>query len=310
VVADARRKAIEAKQNMEAALARIRAEEERRRQEEEQRRLVEQLRREEEAQRALAEARKRAVREQFFRSPAYAQMKSQADSLVQSLELDLAMEDSAWRAISKSSDAGAGLLAILIRMEAAMTGQDVSADVVRVQIELDTDMIGETSALRAVSKKDGAFLDLLGIWCKVMEKNHPGLYAPFTRVRHGLSLAMITEDSAYRAQSAHLQTCMMVLQNIVVAQGFKTQADKIVSDTRLANITETSAIRSATANAEACMELVLLLVEQRDKAAAASIRRDVVLKIVGDDSAVRAHYTYKKSLARGIHILITSPGSP
>jgi hypothetical protein len=310
VVAEARRKATEAKQKVEAALARIRAEEGRRRQEEEQRRLAEQWRRDEEAQRALAEARKRAVREQFFRSPAYAQMKSQADSLVQSLELNLVVEDSAWRAISKSSDAMARLLAILLRMEAAMTGQDVSADVLRVLTELDTDMIGETSAIRAVFKKDRAFLQLLGVWCKVLEKDHPGLCASFTQVRQELSLAMITEDSAYRAQSAHLRTCMIVLQGIVSAHGFKAQADKIASEACLANIAETSAIRSATNNAEACMDLVLLLVEQRDKTRAAGLRRDVVLKTMGDDSAVRAHYAYKKTLARGLHILITSPGSP
>ena len=204
VVAEARRKATEAKRNVEAALAQIRAEEERRRQEEEQRRLAEQRRREEEAQRALAEARKRTVREQFFRSPVYAQMKSQADLLVQSLEIDLVAEDSAWRAISKTSDTAAGLMAVLVRMEAAMTGQDVSADVILALTELDTDMIGETSALRAVFKKDRAFLQLLGVWCKVLEKDHPGLYASFARARQDLSLAMITEDSAYRTQSAHL----------------------------------------------------------------------------------------------------------
>ena len=310
VVVESLSKATATKQNLETSMARLRAEQARRRQAEEERRLAEQRRQEEEAQRALAEARKRAVREQFFRSPAYAQMKSQADSLVQSLELNLALEDSAWRAISKSSDAGAGILAILIRMEAAMIGQDVSADVARVQTELDADMVGETSALRAVSKKDQAFLGLLGIWCKVLEKDHPGLCASFAKARQDLSLAMITEDSAYRAQSAHLRACMIVLQDIVAAQGFRSQADKIVSEARLANSAETSAIRSAMTNAEACMNLVLLLVEQRDKTRAAGLHRDVVLKTVGDDSAVRAHYAYKKTLARGLHILITSPGSP
>jgi len=309
VVVQSLSKASATKQNLEASMARVRAEQERRRQAEEQRRVAEQRRREEEAQRALAEARKRAVREQFFRSPAYAQMKLQADSLVQSLELDLVAEDSAWRAISKSSDAGAGLLAILIQMEAAMTGQDVSADVARVQTELDTDMIGETSALRAVFKKDRAFLGLLGIWCKVLEKDHPGLCASFGKAQQDLLLAMITEDSAYRAQSAHLRACMIVLQDILAAQGFKSQADKIVSEARLANIAETSAIRSAMNNAEACMNLVLLLVEQRDKTRAAGLHRDVALNTVGDDSAVRAHYAYKKTLARGLHILIASPGS-
>jgi hypothetical protein len=310
VVAEARRKATEVKQNVEAALARIRAEEERRRLEEEQRRLAEQRRREEEAQRALVEARKRTVREQFFRSPAYAQMKSQADSLIQALELDLTLEDSAWRAISTSSETAARLMAILVRMEAAMTGQDVSADVIRVLTELDTDMLGETSALRAVFKKDRAFLQLLGVWCKVLEKGHPGLCASFIQARQDLSLAMITEDSAYRAQSAHLRTCIIVLQDILAAHGFKTEADKIASEARLANIADTSAIRSAMNNAEACMDLILLLAEQRDKTKAAGLHRDVMLKTVGDDSAVRAHSAYKKTLARGLHILITSPGSP
>jgi len=74
----------------------------------------------------------------------------------------------------------------------------------------------------------------------------------------------------------------------------------------LANIAETSAIRSAMTNAEACMDLVLLLVAQRDKAAAASIRRDVVLKVVGDDSAVRAHFAFKKAMAKGLYALVTA----
>jgi predicted RNA-binding Zn-ribbon protein involved in translation (DUF1610 family) len=306
VVTEARRKAIGSKQNVEAALGRIRAEEERRRQEEEQSRLAEQLKREEEAQRALAEAQSRAAREQFFRSPTYAQMKSQADSLFQSLELDLAPEDSAWRAISKSSEAAVDLLGIVVRMEAAITGQDVSAEIVRVQTELSTDMVGETSAIRAIFKKDRAFLDLLGVWCKVLEKNHPGLCVSFTKAQYDLSLAMVAEDSAYRAQSAHLEACMVVLQNILVAEGFKLQADKVVSAAHLANVADTSAIRAATMNAEACVGLVLLLVEQRDKAAAANIRRDIVLSIVGEDSAVRAHSTFKQATAKGLYTLVTA----
>jgi len=306
LVAQSRASAMEAKGSLESALIQARAEEGRRRQEEEQRRLVEERRRAEEAQRAAAEARQRKDRERFAKSAAYVEIRTQADSIMKSLESGLLLEDSAWRAISKSSEAATGLLGLLVRMEGAMAGQDVTADVSRAKLEMLKDLIGEDSALLAIHIKDRAFLDTLGTWCRVLEKNHPGLCASFQKTRQAVLLQMISENSAYRAQSAYLSACSAVLHEIVAAQGYKTEADKILLDSVTTSIGDNSAIRGATNGAETCASLVLLLVDQRSKMAAAAIRKDVFVSTLGEDSAVRAHAAYKKTLARSLYALIVA----
>ena len=298
----------EAERARQATERQRQAEEQKRQQQKAARRrqIPEKLPQAEEAGRADASGQ--VARDQFLKSPLFAEIKTRAGLQVKMLDADPRTEDSAWRAISKSSEAAFELMVLLVHTEAGLAGQDVFESVSRIQQKARADLLLEDSALRAICKKDGALLDLLGVWCRLLEKDHPGLARSFADKWGTLASRLLLEDTAYGSQSACLNACTAVLRDILAAKGGAKQADGIVADTQTANLGDTSAIRAASRNAKACMELMLLLAEQRNKAAASDIRLEVLKHTAGDNSAVRAHYEYKRGLARAIHLLVTSAG--
>jgi hypothetical protein len=168
-------------------------------------------------------------------------------------------------------------------------------------------MIGEESAIRAVYVYDRGFFNLLGILARAMDKSHPGLTKSYDAVSMAVSRSMISEDSAYRAQSLYTEANMLVLRDIVAALGSDKQARDIVHNVSLSNDADTSAVRDAMRNAEGSMQLLLVLVERRDADTARSLRRAASLNTLSDDSAIRSHGEFKDGIVGALRKLVEEP---
>jgi len=118
------------------------------RREEEKRLAAELQKRREEERHAQAEQRKRSVAERaasltkiaYKRSEKYTQHKQQAETLVASLERSLALEDSAWREISKRARTARDLLGIYVKIQGELNDAGISADVDKFLDAADDDL--------------------------------------------------------------------------------------------------------------------------------------------------------------------------
>lgn len=292
-----------------------------------QKRAEEQRKVEAEAARQAAEARVAAMRQQqeelrkrqaaeevrrnasrsIKATKDYIAMKAEADNIVRSLNTDLLGEDSAWRGISRRSSAAAHLLGIYVKLQGRHYGVDVDKEVDDALAENETAMIGEDSALRAIYKHDEAFMKILGLWCKLLDPETRGIYKNCLKIESDVLQSMISEDSAYRAQSIYARANMQILQLLAATRGDHEETQTIVADATTGSIGDDSAVRDAMRFTKASMELALLILEQSDSDSARQIRHASVMNTVSDDSAIRAHEEYKQGMVDVIRKLIDWP---
>jgi hypothetical protein len=293
-----------------------RAEEERQRREreavarqQEEKRRQESERREAQA-RADAAAKEKArlalARDAVKNSPEFAKLKAEASRIYLKSRTDLIGEDSAYRSLSAQSEAARDLLAVYVKLQGMLNDVRVEADVDRIIRLSDVRLIGEDSAIRAIYKKDEAFLELLGTWCKVLDKRHPGIKAHFDR-HHELATAMTrVDDSAPRAISRYTGTSVDVLKEILSKIGLGADAARVSAAVSVANIGEDSAWRAAMRNAEAISQMLLAILAQGDAAKAAEIKAHAAIEAIGEDSALRAHRLHKEMVVRTLKELVES----
>ena len=277
----------------------------------ERERQAQELARQEDARRqaaaAKAEAAQRGRRASFLSSPEFAAYKKTADDIVDSLGNTIITENSAYRSMSERSEAARDLLAVYIQIQGKLNDQDVTLDVLRLKNEAASRMIAENSAIRAIYKHDESFLELLGVWCQVLEKRDPRLHKAFLEESTAIQLQVFSDDSAVRAISGYCGAAMNVLVLIDSELGHGAEANSIVSSATLPNITEDSAWRVAMRNTEAEMNLILLMIPPNRKVEADRIRRSVELDNLGNDSALLHHSRCEQGIVDALHELISNP---
>jgi hypothetical protein len=254
--------------------------------------------------REKADAARRLAR--IRSSPQFAELKRQASEIEHSLSISLIGEDSAYRSISVRSQAAGDLLAVYVKLQGMVYDQDVAAEVDSTMHLAEVEMIGEDSAIRAIYKHDKVFFDLLGIWCRVLDKSQPGLASSYASEASSVRLRLAGDDSAPRAISGYTGVSMNVLRDIISDSGHRQDADRIVSSVSLDNSTENSAWRASWRNSEAVMKLLLLRVSESNARRAEEISRSATVANIGEDSALRAQSEFEKGTADALAALISA----
>jgi hypothetical protein len=294
-VAKALAQASQSKASLEGQMAAQRAAEERKRLAEEERKRAEDRRRS-----AMATA-------VYKKSPAYAGHVKEADRVQADLRSQFLAEDSAWRAISAYATASRKLLAIYVKMQGELGNTDLSSEVGKIMEATEKDLLLEDSALRAIYKNDHGFMEILGAWCRCLEPTHPGIMKKYESETSSLLTSLVTEDSAYRADSSATKAAMTTLAHILAAKGYGFASQAVIADIATANVVEDSAVRAARKHAEGITKLLLLLVEGKSKARAGEISRSVLTNTVTDNSAIRVHSEWKRGAVDAIYYLIVDP---
>lgn len=277
---------------------------------EQERKRAEHARREQERLEAEERSRqmKRAlVRAEFLKSSEYAAMRRQADQVVKALASGMVMEDSAYRGIARRTLAQRDLLAIYIKVDARLEGQDVSRQVDQIIASSNADHMLENSAVREIYKYDKAVFDLLGPWCSVLNTRYPGIAGEYASERSQVLTRLVGQNLAPSMSCAYSTGSLGVFRRLLARRGLGTKAANVTTEVTLSNLGDDSAWRIAMNNAEGNMELVLTLLALRDEPAAANIRRDARSAAALDDSALRVQSRYKQGIVDALHLMIQNP---
>ncbi len=294
--------------------AAARAEEERKRQEQlaaaqraEQERRQEAERRQE-RERAEREAAERArlalAREAVKKSPELVRLRAEARRVYTNSRTRMIGEDSAYRAMSTQSKAARDLLAIYVKIQGVLNDVRVEQEVDRAIRLSDIRMMNEDSAIRAVYKYDQAFFELLGVWCKMLDKRYPGIHTRFEKRRELVDSLTSLDNSAPRAISRYSEASVEVLKQILSHTEAATAARDASSSAATGNAMDDSAWRNAMRNVEAIGNMLIALLETVDPVHAAEIKRHEAREMIGEDSALRAHRLHKEVIVRTLNELI------
>lgn len=256
---------------------------------------------------ARAEAKVRQAQEQFRASAQYAALQHEAAAIVATLQIELITEDSAYRSMSERAKAARKLLAIYVKIQGRLHHIDISDSTDRLLASTDTELTGETSAIREIYENDEGFMDVLGAWCEVLASEQPDLPASFRRTAQSARLDSSTDDSAPRAICTFTNASMTVLQQIVASRGREARATTVVNSASLLNASEDSAWRASMHNRQAIMELLLAVFPPAARAKADGIRSSISLETDTEDSALRAQSQYIQGIVDALAALIQLP---
>jgi fused signal recognition particle receptor len=164
-----------------------------------------------------SEARRRRIKD----SPKYRALIHHAASLVHHHDSRIAGEDSVYLAMSQTAGSNVSLLGVLIQQEAMLEREDLRSKVEAIESKMQRSLIAETSVIRAVYKKDAAFLEMLGLYAAVLDKRHKGarLAARHADITAAVTRDTMFDDSAPRAITAYLSGCMLMMAEIARVSG-------------------------------------------------------------------------------------------
>jgi hypothetical protein len=160
---------------------------------------------------------------------------------------------------------------------------------------LNTELIGEDSVYRGLSKRTKASRNLLGLYVKA--EGHllsTNVDASVDRILSNADSDLITEDSAIRAIDENDQAFFKMLGPLCMVLDGKNSTLKSTFDTQshaavLAGIGDDSAIRAIDSYSDASMQVLRAIVSAQGLASKADgIISDVQTQNIGEDSAWRS----------------------
>jgi multidrug efflux pump subunit AcrA (membrane-fusion protein) len=178
--------------------------------------------------------------------------------------------------------------------------------------ELSTDLIGEDSAYRGLSKRAKASRNLLGLYVKA--EGHllgSNVDSSVDRLLSAADTNLITEDSAIRAIYENDRAFLQVLEPLCVVMDGKSATLQHAFDTEsrsatLDGIGDDSAIRAIDSYSKASMQVLLAIVSAQGLGSKAdAIVSDVRMQNVGDDSAWRVAMRNENGSMRLLLLLVS-----
>jgi hypothetical protein len=245
----------------------------------------------------------------FSETPRYAELQASADQVIEELTIDLGLEDSAYRAINKRSEAIRKLVGILAEAEAAILKTEVSSRVQSVSSAAASNLRFEDSAVRAIYKNDLAIFRMLGVWCQAVSGRYSSILTAYSGTSNDIDGRMRFEDSAHRAGSIALDGVATSLGYLVAAYAGEAESSRIKMSLLSSLRFEDSALRASTAKASASLDCLLVLVRLKSPGRATQIMSSVQSAVRFEDSTIRAHGQYKQGMVDALRFLVRNPPS-
>jgi hypothetical protein len=213
-------------------------------------------------------------------------LKQRADAIVRDLQVAQSTEDSAYRGMSRRSEALGDLLAVYLRLRGLATDVDVEKPIRDIEKKDAIGMAGETSAIRATYRRQLVVMQLVGLWAKV--NGDPTAIALVQAAQVAANDQLSGDDSAIRAIYQYTRAAMNSVAALATGLNLGPEARAIVSQVESATVGDDSAWRGASESARGMKDL-LLLVSGLPPSDQMHIRRGVDRRLAGEDSALRAY---------------------
>lgn len=261
------------------------------------------------AARSLASARAQSIADNAAHAKdlAVAAAKVNMRIILANLDNNLQGETSAWRGLDDDIHAATEMVAVWARLSANLNGAHAATPIRAARRNLNAELAGENSAIRAIEENDQAFFQLLGVLLRYQGRGGSRVLPQYARIRQSLNSEVAVETSAFRVEQEATHANMLALGCLAVARGNAESARKIIKQTGADNAADDSAIRAATRNARGELEILLQLVRDKDPAKATAIANRVDAATQGEDSSIREHEDYEQGIIAAIKFEIGNP---